>query len=64
MIDKLLRAIRNAPAVIAMTLFVALMRYVLYCMVKSQSQRGSVDVRPEDIPAYEREQVRRPAFLS
>jgi hypothetical protein len=64
MIDKLLRAIRNAPAVIVMALFVALMRYVLYSMVKSQSQRGSVDVRPEDTPADEREQVRRPALLS
>jgi len=64
MIDKLLRAIRNAPAVIDMALFMALMRYVLYYVMKFQSQRESVDVRHEVVSAYERKQVRRPAFLS
>jgi hypothetical protein len=64
MIAKLLRAIRHVRTVIAMTLFMALMRYVLHHIAKSQSQPAGSDLKPEAVPAYEQEQIRRPAFLS
>jgi hypothetical protein len=64
MIEKLLRAIRNARAAIAMALFMALMRYVLHHLEKSHSQPEDADLRPEAIPAYKQKQIRRPAFLS
>ena len=64
MIEKLLHAIRNGWAAITMALFVMLMRYVLHHIAKSQSRQRSADPMPEAVPAYEQEQIRRPAFLS
>jgi hypothetical protein len=58
--QALSRAIRNARAMVARTLFVGLMRCVLYHIVKAECQQpAGGDVLPPDS-----EPVKRPAFLS
>jgi hypothetical protein len=62
-IAKFSRVLRNAQAVIATALFVALMRYVLDQMTKCQSQQRNAGLRAADVSSSQQEEIKRPAFL-